>query len=47
MPQIITNLWFDTEAHEAAEYYCSIFPDSEITASPTTPRPARARRGAW
>lgn len=31
MPQIITNLWFDTEAHEAAEYYCSIFPGSEIT----------------
>lgn len=31
MPQIITNLWFDTEAVEAAEYYCSIFPNSEIT----------------
>lgn len=31
MPQIITNLWFDTEALEAAEYYCSIFPKSEIT----------------
>lgn len=30
MPQIITNLWFDTEAREAAEYYCSIFPNSEI-----------------
>lgn len=23
-------LWFDTQAHEAAEYYCSIFPNSEI-----------------
>jgi predicted 3-demethylubiquinone-9 3-methyltransferase (glyoxalase superfamily) len=31
MPQIITNLWFDTEALEAATYYCSIFPNSEIT----------------
>jgi predicted 3-demethylubiquinone-9 3-methyltransferase (glyoxalase superfamily) len=31
MPRIITNLWFDTEALEAAEFYCSIFPDSEIT----------------
>lgn len=31
MPRIITNLWFDTQALEAAEYYCSIFPDSEIT----------------
>ncbi len=31
MPRFITNLWFDTEAHEAAEYYCSVFPNSEIT----------------
>ena len=31
MPRIIPNLWFDTEALEAAEYYCSIFPNSEIT----------------
>ncbi|WP_436792897.1 VOC family protein [Actinospongicola halichondriae] len=31
MPRFITNLWFDTEAMEAAEYYCSIFPNSEIT----------------
>ena len=31
MPQkIVTNLWFDTEAEEAAEYYCSIFEDSQI-----------------
>ena len=31
MPQAITpNLWFDTQAEEAAEYYCSIFPDSRI-----------------
>jgi predicted 3-demethylubiquinone-9 3-methyltransferase (glyoxalase superfamily) len=31
MPRIITNLWFDTEALEAAEHYCSIFPNSEIS----------------
>ena len=31
MPRFITNLFFDTEAHEAAEYYCSVFPNSEIT----------------
>ena len=31
MPRFITNLWFDTEAHEAAEYYCAVFPNSEIT----------------
>ena len=31
MPRITPNLWFDTEAEEAAEFYCSIFPDSKIT----------------
>ena len=31
MAQKITpNLWFDTEAEEAAEFYCSVFPDSRI-----------------
>ena len=31
MPKSITpNLWFDTQAEEAAEYYCSIFPDSRV-----------------
>jgi predicted 3-demethylubiquinone-9 3-methyltransferase (glyoxalase superfamily) len=28
--KIVTNLWFDTEAEEAAKYYCSIFPNSKI-----------------
>ncbi|HET9772389.1 MAG TPA: VOC family protein [Acidimicrobiia bacterium] len=32
MPRITPNLWFDTEAEEAAEFYCSIFPNSKITA---------------
>lgn len=31
MPRITPNLWFDTEAEEAAKFYCSIFPKSEIT----------------
>ena len=31
MPRFITNLFFDTDAEEAAEYYCSVFPNSEIT----------------
>jgi predicted 3-demethylubiquinone-9 3-methyltransferase (glyoxalase superfamily) len=32
MSQTITpNLWFDTEAEEAAEFYCSVFKDSRIT----------------
>src|SRR3954453_7733343 len=32
MPSITPNLWFDTQAEEAAEYYVSVFPDSKITA---------------
>ena len=31
MPRFITNQFFDSEAHEAAEFYCSVFPNSEIT----------------
>jgi predicted 3-demethylubiquinone-9 3-methyltransferase (glyoxalase superfamily) len=31
MPQKITpNLWFDTEAEEAANFYCSVFKNSRI-----------------
>lgn len=29
--KILPHLWFDKEAKEAASFYCSIFPDSEIT----------------
>lgn len=29
--KIIPHLWFDKEAKEAAEFYCSVFPDSKIT----------------
>lgn len=29
--QIAPHLWFDKEAVEAAEFYCSVFPNSEIT----------------
>lgn len=28
--KIVTNLWFDKNAYEAAEFYCSIFPNSRI-----------------
>jgi predicted 3-demethylubiquinone-9 3-methyltransferase (glyoxalase superfamily) len=31
MPRIIPNLWFDSQALEAAEFYVSIFPNSSIT----------------
>ena len=30
MPTVTPHLWYDKEAHEAAELYCSIFPDSRI-----------------
>jgi predicted 3-demethylubiquinone-9 3-methyltransferase (glyoxalase superfamily) len=30
MPHITPNLWFDTESAEAAEFYVSVFPYSEI-----------------
>ena len=30
MPPITPNLWFDTESKEAAEFYVSVFPNSEI-----------------
>ena len=28
---IVPHLWFDTQAKEAAEFYCTVFPDSQIT----------------
>jgi predicted 3-demethylubiquinone-9 3-methyltransferase (glyoxalase superfamily) len=31
MPRITPNLWFDTQGQEAAEFYVSVFPNSEIT----------------
>lgn len=33
MQKIAPHLWFDTQAKEAVEYYCSIFPNSKITSS--------------
>jgi predicted 3-demethylubiquinone-9 3-methyltransferase (glyoxalase superfamily) len=29
--QIVPNLWFDTEAEDAASFYVSVFPNSRIT----------------
>lgn len=31
MQRITPHLWFDKEAKEAAEFYCSVFPNSKIT----------------
>lgn len=33
MPTITPNLWFDGDGEEAAAFYCSIFPNSKITAT--------------
>ena len=30
MPKIVPNLWFDTQAEEAAEFYVSVFKNSRI-----------------
>ena len=43
MPRITPNLWFDSEAKDAAEFYVSIFPNSEITDVSTYGEGARAR----
>jgi predicted 3-demethylubiquinone-9 3-methyltransferase (glyoxalase superfamily) len=44
MPRITPNFWFDTEGLDAAKFYVSIFPNSEITDvsyySDAGPRPA-------
>ncbi|WP_100444880.1 VOC family protein [Glycomyces xiaoerkulensis] len=31
MQKIVTNIWYDTDAEEAAEFYCSLFKDARIT----------------
>ena len=33
MDGFTTCLWFDTQAEEAAEFYCSVFPDSRVTST--------------
>ena len=30
LKQIVPHLWYDKEAKEAAQFYCSVFPDSKI-----------------
>jgi predicted 3-demethylubiquinone-9 3-methyltransferase (glyoxalase superfamily) len=35
--RIIPNLWFDTEAEEAADFYCSIFKNSRIVSTARYP----------
>ena len=33
MKPIVSHLWFDTQAKEAASFYCSLFPNSHIDGS--------------
>lgn len=33
--KIVPHLWFDREAKEAADFYCSVFPDSRTTSITT------------
>lgn len=33
MQKIVPHLWFDTQAKEAAAFYCDIFPDAKMTSS--------------
>lgn len=30
MPRITPSVWFDQESEEAAEFYCSVFPNSRV-----------------
>jgi predicted 3-demethylubiquinone-9 3-methyltransferase (glyoxalase superfamily) len=47
MPTPITpNLWFDTQAEEAATFYCSIFPGSRITSVQRYPEGAPGPTGS-
>jgi predicted 3-demethylubiquinone-9 3-methyltransferase (glyoxalase superfamily) len=43
-PKITPNLWFDTEAEEAASFYTSVFPNSRVVSvaryTEAGPRPA-------
>ena len=37
MPAIVPNLWFDTEAEEAAAFYTSVFPNSHVVSTTLYP----------
>ena len=46
MPRITPNLWFDTDAKDAADFYVSVFPNSEITGVSRYGESAGARAGS-
>src|SRR5918992_1298496 len=43
--RIVTNLWFDTEAEEAAEFYASVFPNSRVVGKTHYPEDAPREAG--
>ena len=43
--KIVTNLWFDTEAEEAAKFYCSVFEDSRIVSVRAYPEAVADKAG--
>ena len=43
--KITPNLWFDTEAEEAAKFYCSVFPNSRIVGVSRYPEGAPREAG--
>ena len=45
MRPIVPNLWFDTEAEQAAEFYVSVFPDSRIVSRALYPEGAPGPAG--
>ena len=45
MQPIVPNLWFDTGAEQAAEFYTSVFPDSRIVSKALYPEGAPGPAG--
>ena len=45
MQRIVTNLWFDDQAEEAAHHYCSIFKNSRIVSSAPYPEGSPGEAG--
>jgi len=44
-PKIIPNLWFDTEAEEAADFYATVFPNSRVVTKTHYPEDAPREAG--
>ena len=45
MPAVVPNLWFDTAALDADEYYCTVFPRSRVVSVAPYPESAGERAG--